>query len=288
MEENSVYSDLKIGATSQCIPIFSEKRMPFFREENFGYVSIIPPDSVEAPNKLLNKTVAFILKNMNGNNSVNDLYNIMIEKYGNKYSTQIERDLSQTILDLWSNNIIKWKKGANPLMENFKRKIDDSYSVRVAFDTDIKKILEFMDRSKLIEGLVNYKNPVSLTKDITPLIMRYSLFSMNSIFFLLEKNSEVKGIFACNISPITTTANVDFVIAPDKKMIELIHYATQLINIAAKSESKRIRFFLKKDSDENLKKILEKCGFQKIAFLDNEVNGIDIEMLDWNWEKKVG
>ena len=96
-----MYSDLKIGATSQCIPIFSEKRMPFFREENFGYVSIIPPDSVEAPNKLLNKTVAFILKNMNGNNSVNDLYNIMIEKYGNKYSTQIERDLSQTILDLW-------------------------------------------------------------------------------------------------------------------------------------------------------------------------------------------
>lgn len=71
-------------------------------------------------------------------------------------------------------------------------------------------------------------------------------------------------------------------------MIELIQYATQLINIAAKSESKRIRFFLKKDSDENLKKILEKCGFQKIAFLDNEVNGIDIEMLDWNWEKKVG
>ncbi len=282
-----MYSDLKIEMTSKCIPIFSKKRIPLFREENFGYVSVIPPVNMEVANKLLNRTTIFVLDNMNGKNSVSDLYNILINKYGDKYSTQIEKDLSKIIIDLWSNNIIKWKKGVNPLMDKIERKINDIYSVRVAFDSDIKKILEFMKKSETVEGLVNYKNPVSLTKDITPLIVRYSLFSMNSIFFLLEKDNEIVGIFACNISPVTTTASVDFAIAPDEKMIELIQNATQLINIAAKSESKRIRFFLKTDGDTKLKKILEKCGFIKIAFLDNEINGMNIEMLDWNWERKV-
>lgn len=280
-----MYNDLQIDITTKCIPIFSKKRTPFFREENFGYASVIPPVNMEVANKLLNRTTRFVLDNMNGKNSVNDIYNIMINKYGDKYSEQIAKDLSRIIIDLWSNNIIKWKKGVNPLMEKFERKINGTYNVRVAFDTDIKKILEFMKKSETIEGLVNYKNPVSLTKDITPLIIRYSLFSMNSIFFLLEKNNEIVGIFACNISPVTTTASVDFAIAPEGKIIELIQYATQLINIAAKSESKRIRFFLKKDGDAKLKNILEKCGFIKIAFLNNEINGMDIEMLDWNWER---
>lgn len=278
-----MYADLKVDKYSQCIPVFTIQRMLYYREEKRGYVSLIPPNTTGTLSKLLNGTTAFILKQMSGENTVYDIYNIMVEKYGRSYCKQIENDLSKIIIDLWASNIITWKEGENPLMKEFEKRIDNEYKVRIAFDFDIKKIIEFIEASNKTDSMIKYINSISLTQEITPLILRYSLFSMNSIFFLLEKDDEIEGVFACNTSPITTTATVDFLICQNEHIEVLLYKAIELINLAAKSESKRIRFFINKDGDEYLKIMLKKVGFESIALLKKELDNIDLEILDWNW-----
>lgn len=276
-----MFTKFNINKIGKCIPVKNNKNISYIRKEKDGYFSYIPSDKGSEAYKLINPTGQFILNCMNGENSLLDILNILLEKYGNEYKEQITNDLLSLVKQLWISNMINWKEGLDIMEESFKISLNDNLSVRVAFDEDIKDIMKFVKEAETKDGLLDFRNLISTSNNITPLILRYSLFSMETIIFLLENNDSLEGILAISNSPITVTGNLEFAICKKDLLEEFLVTSTKLINLVSRFECKKYRAYLANNDVSKLKKIFLDIGFDYKCKLDNEINNIDVEMFDF-------
>lgn len=199
-----------IPMSSTCVPLYLSKKMVYHREENAGWISITPPLQPVTRPFILNWTGNLILSLSNGRNSVADIYKIMVERFGESEREKMEKDLSDILISLWLHNIITWKKGVHPFMNDFTRVLSDDYSVKVAFDDDIRKIIKFNAVSH-VDNDINFENSIGETGGKSPLRIRFSLFSMDTVYFLLLRNDEVEGLCAVSMTTNYSVATIEFI-----------------------------------------------------------------------------
>lgn len=276
-------NNIRLDMNSDKKPIFSTRRQIFYREEHNGYASIVPRGQNVFSPLLINPTTVYILSLMNGKNSINDIYRIMIKKYGEENRTTIETDLTRILYDLFRNKIILWGKGGSPYMDRFEKTLDCGYTIRLAFDNDLRKIVKFINASSVDDAIISYCNPLLKIEKQSELIIRSSLFTMMSCIFMLEYNGQIVGLYSFDESPTTNTAVISNIISPVEYINLMIKESSSLITKAAVCVPKKLRLYLTNNTNTSAKirnEIIDSL-FSSIAILYNEVDEMDIEMLDY-------
>lgn len=272
---------ISINYNEQAIPFFDENNI-YHREEKNGYSSVVLPKVRYPQYILLNITTKYILSLMNGENTVYDIYKILISKYGKKYESQIKIDLSNILEELWTNGIISWKGSVYPNMDNLKINLENGYKVTVAFDHDLTNICEFL-KSDSRNNFI-FKNPIAAQQYDSQLHIRYSLFNMSSVFFLLkDNNNEIKGIAIVYIPQSTSVASIDFINCEENKIGDLFFGIKKLLKSAAVFEMTKIRTYIS-PNHKNISKVdnmLNEFNFYKVALLKNENKTEDLLMYDY-------
>lgn len=268
---------------SKKIPYYNKKEVMYKRQERDGFISLMTNHEGAAKPRIINKTCAKVLGLMNGKRTVGDIFRILVEIYGKSNEEQIKTDLEKVILELWQLKIITWKDDDRPMKDMFIREIKDNYTVEVAFENDIRDIISFFKEILNESNFNYYKSPLLVESDSLPLLLRYSLFNMNGVYLMLKKDDEIKGLMVISLpSQNSTVATIDFISSPEKNIKEFMLKAKELFNVATVIPCTKIRINLRDGNpyDNQLGKILEGLGFEKIVLLKNELNNIDINVFD--------
>lgn len=270
-----------IDYKSGCIPISNEDRLPYKREENNGFVSIALTNDKYPRYELLNKTAQYILSLMDGKKTVYDIFNAMVSTYGEAYREQIGKDLSILLVQLWVKNVISWKDGVEPKMSNLEKQINQKYKIKVAFDSNMQQLYDFLTSKNKSTNLSIFKNHVSTNAYNTQSNIRYSLFNMSAIYFMLLNNNNVEGLLIVDIPSASSVATLNFVMCPMTLMEEFLSGVQGMINNAAITPITKIRAHLtQNDQDGLFAKNLESVGFKYIVLLEKENNTENLFMYD--------
>lgn len=274
---------IPISMDSDKIPIFSKRRQICYREEKNGYASIVPQGQTIFNPLILNPTTVLMLSLMNGKNTIKDIYGTLINKYGDKNKEAIKTDLTKMLYDLSRNRIVLWGKGGTPYMDNFTKKIDGGFTLRLAFDNDLRSIVKFINTSATDDTIVSYCNPLQGIDTRSELAIRSALFTMMSCIFVLEYDAQIIGLYSFDQSQTTNTAVISNIICPAEYINLMFEESAPLIKKAAVCVPKKLRLYLVDNTSTSakIKKEVTKDLFSSMVVLHNEVDGVDIEMLDY-------
>lgn len=278
---------VQISMDSDKIPIFSKRRQICYREEKNGYASIVPQGQTIFNPLILNPTTVLMLSLMNGKNTIKDIYSTLVNKYGDKNKEAIRADLAKMLYDLTQNRIVLWGKGGVPYMDNFTKKLDGGYTLRLAFDNDLRSIVKFINTSDADDTIVSYCNPLQGIDTWSELAIRSALFTMMSCIFVLEHDAQIIGIYSLDQSQTTNTAVISNIICPVEHMNLMFKQSVPLIKKAAVCVPKKLRLYLVDNTSTSakIKKEVTQELFSSVVVLHNEVDGVDIEMLDYEFKE---
>lgn len=266
---------------SDCVPISNEYNLPYIREENNGFVSIALATSKYPRYELINETAQYILSLMDGKKTVHDIFKTMIHTYGEAYEKEIGKDLSLLLVQLWVKGIIKWKDGIEPKMNNLEKEIDRNYKIKVAFDSNMQQIYDFLTSRNKSSDLRIFKNHISTNAYDTQSNIRYSLFNMSAIYFMLLNNNKLEGLLIIDIPSASSVATLNFLMCPVNLIGKFLGNVKAMINNASVTPITKIRTHLTRDEQDSTFSInLESIGFKYTTFLEKENNAEDLFMYD--------
>lgn len=269
---------------SDYTPIFAKNKFPYCREEKRGYTSIVVNNQGFNDYKLLNSTATYILNLMNGKNTIHDIYEILIKKFGETYAKQIKVDLGAILNDFCMNDMILWKKGGFPGMEKFTLDLKNNMKIKVAFEDDFAKLSKFYDSVGQCENILDFRNPSSSTELPDSLELRSVLFNMNMIVIYIEDNGILKGSATVLPSHITNTAEIENFICDKNYADKLFEGLFKLVNKASLYLCKKFRIYTYENNDIN--NFMLEHGFVFIAKLEKEINDMDLMIFDAKIKKE--
>ncbi len=266
---------------SNCVPISNEYNLPYIREENNGFVSIALANSKYPRYELINETTQYILSLMDGEKTVYDIFKTMTRTYGEAYEKEIGKDLSILLVQLWVKGIIKWKDGIEPKMNNLEKEINKNYKIKVAFDSNMQQIYDFLTSKNKISDLNIFKNHISTNAYNTQSNIRYSLFNMSAIYFMLLNNNKMEGLLIMDVPNTSSVATLNFLMCPVNFIGKFLGNVKAMINDASVAPITKIRAHLtKREKDSAFSTKLESIGFKYITLLEKENNVEDLFMYD--------
>lgn len=111
-------SDHHNVANMEIIPI-KNKSILYRRKEKDGYISITDPTTQYPSYLLLNNTAQFVYDQIDGQKDVSQIMDKVINYYNIKHSKEVELDVSRILLYMWEKQLIFWKNGVFPKMEEY-------------------------------------------------------------------------------------------------------------------------------------------------------------------------
>lgn len=228
----------------------------------------------------LNDTAKFIIKKCNENRSVNEIVELMIQKYqlSDNMRTTVYKDVISALTKLWNLGVIKWS-GKIPNSDNYIE-FHDNYKIRelsIQEDTDIfKKYSHFLWNSYTNLEMEKNLNMISmqLITKTTKFYKITDLYDKTNIYIALQfddfSNQVIfKGIY-CDEEDKILNFKVN-------NILKWIINREININNSSLSFLKEIPilFF---STNKKLSKILDFIKIKKIGLLKKEVNHGDIEV----------
>lgn len=270
--------NLKLKYTDSCIPIYNQSKLPYIRNERNGYKTIVLPNQDPIIYDLINPTTDYILSLIDGKRTLKEIYSEMIKQFGEEYKSEIQKDLPNTILALWMKNVIKFKKGALPNMDNICIDLKNDYKLKLAFDEDMIGLYDFLKNQDHCN--VNYTSIISNFFIETQLQLRASIFNMNSLFFMLLYKEKIIGVVMIGMPILSSVATIDIVKSSEDKLKMILNGVFELITKISITKITKLRIHLQK-KDNLLKDTLLELGFNKIASLEKEINDTSVDMYDY-------
>jgi len=123
--------------------------------------------------------------------------------------------------------------------------------------------------------MVFYKNPLIMQGEYSELVLRQKLFAFSEDFFMLRKDSEIKGLMSISlpVHPKEFWATLRLVICPEKFLKGLLKYSRDYLPYLAVRDVSKIGFYETNTASVNdsFKKFLLEGGFIKEAELKNKL-----------------
>jgi hypothetical protein len=190
---------------TEAFPIENKDIVAFSRREKDGFVTKILSD-LPGGTKLLNSTAEEILKLCDGRNTIEIIKNTLCERYPNIKKKEISKDLTQTLLILNRNNLIKWKDNQDPFKVEsniFEIRHDDHIRTFRADESFYHDIHAFLKKCGIIgKNMGKEKNYIGICSSLLrsniyeELTLRMRIFNYTEIFYFLEQDDELIGMLS--------------------------------------------------------------------------------------------
>lgn len=262
-------------------PIFNKKKMMFYREEHNGYVSIIPPGKPTVERKLLNLTTVEILNEVDGRNTLSNICDEFVKRHPSIPIETLKMDLLFIIYELWANSIIDWKKGENPFMSKYVRELDSGNGlIRIAFEEDTRRLMQFYEDSEG-DACNRYSNALLPVDFKMPLLMRYSMFSLNYVYFICERDNKIESTIVMNLDKISSVATIESVDNWNNNFPYYFQKLEELLDEFSIKKYTKIRAILRPNEDNEFRKELLRARFSPIAILEKEIDNSNVELMEY-------
>lgn len=258
-------------------PLFKKDALVSYREEKDGFISISPADRLNIERKLLNRTSSEIINTIDGTKTVSDITSHMISLYPFAPQETIENDIVIALFNMWKSGIITWKKGENPFMSEFVIEINPNERIRLAFEEDTRSIIEF---NSIPKSNADYQSPVARVDPNESLFIRHSMFSLNHLFFLYEKDEKIESVVIISIDWLLPVANIISMQNVGDSFIEYFPKIVEILKMFGTKKFNKIRAFVTPE-DREVSFRLTKSGFRSIVVLEREIEDNDVEILDF-------
>jgi hypothetical protein len=259
-------------------PVFKKENLLYEREEKEGYWTVTSKVHPEARELIINPTARKILELANGSRTMNEIELDFVNNYPEAPKEKIKTDVFGTLGSFTRLGIVEWV-GDNPFLYKKEEPLTDGYSVSIAQEDNLRNIESFIksmeDHLKVQEGIVFYKNPLITRGEYSELVLRQKLFAFSEEFFLLRKDSEIKGIISISlpVHPKEFGATIKLVICPEKFLKDLFKYSRDYLPYLVVRDVSKMEFYdaIPEPISKNLKGFLLEKGFKKEAELKNEL-----------------
>lgn len=259
-------------------PVFKKENLLYEREEKEGYWTITSRVHPEARELIINPTARNILELTDGSRTMNEIELDFINKYPEVPKEKIKTDIFRTLGSFTRLGVVEWV-GDNPFLYKKEEPLTDGYSLSIAQEENLRNIESFIksmeDPSKVQERIVFYVNPLIMQGEYSELVLRQKLFAFSEEFFLLRKDSEIKGMISISlpVHPKEFGATLRLVICPEKFLNELFKYSRDYLLYLAVRDISKIEFYETNTVLVNdiFKKFLLEEGFAKEGELKNEL-----------------
>ncbi|MCL2607962.1 MAG: PqqD family protein [Methanomassiliicoccaceae archaeon] len=250
-----------------------------YREEKEGHISITPSDRTVTERKLLNRTSKEILDAADGENTVKDIVEVISNRYPSASKELIERDVTTILFHIWKNGIITWKKGGNPFMSDFMIELSPNEKVRLAFEEDTKELIEYYTTSNARN---DYYSPLINISIKEPLFIRHSMFTLNHLFFVYEKDGKIESVVIISVDWISSVATIIGMQNVDDKFIEYFPKIAEVMKKFSAKKYNKIRIIIECEGHDEMRLMLRKSGFESTVVLKKEIEDRDLEMFDYD------
>lgn len=166
------------------IPLKLEKNI-LSHQENSECEIIIPKLVYNNPTIELNDTASYILKSIDGKNTIEDIFNNIKKTYNILPENDVYDDINTILYQLWKLGIIGWKENKNPYSINFLKKIKN-YSIDLV---TLESVDEFLLKSK--NNFYEYCNPYRYKNKILKKdYLEQAVINNFSYNFYIKNNAE--------------------------------------------------------------------------------------------------
>jgi hypothetical protein len=266
-------------------PVFKKENLLYEREEKEGYWTITSKIHPEVRELIINPTARKILELADGSRTMDEIELDFVNKYPEVPKEKIKTDIFRTLGSFTRLGIVEWE-GDNPFLYKYEESLTDGYSLSVAQEDSLREIESFIkstedfiksmkDHFTIQEEMVFYKNPLIMQGEYSELVLRQKLFAFSEEFFLLRKDSEIKGLMSISLPahPKEFGAVIKLVICPEKFLNELFKYSRDYLPYLAVRDISKIEFYETNTASVNdsFKKFLLEEGFIKEAELQDEL-----------------
>lgn len=245
-----------------CVPVINEKNIIFMKNNEDGTrIYKVADHSFDRP-LVFNKTAVYIINQINGKHTVQDILLKLIKKYSKIEKETLEKDLFDLLYKLWNLTLINWVNGLHPF--EFMKYSYNGYDFEWLHENEI------LDNYLSCENYAHhYFTPVYPQN----IILNQSFISQNSYphwinNFQIKKNNEVllNILFLCNLS--TNVLNVIFcdvkVELPDLIMNEFFKWVSSTFKDRLNRDIKRIDLCLLNEDKENTQSLGFKGEFSEL------------------------
>jgi|GEM_PF-2924690 len=289
-------NEISSNELEMCFPIFN-KRITNTMEKEGTYVI--------SSNKLIrsievNSTCFFIYSLCNGNNSILNIINLVVEKLFGKYDT-VKNDVLYILFSTWRLNILQWKKGKHPFSNLFKYETKEHGNIVTYLsltNTDIYKEISFLDKKFQI-------NPyVDCDKEYKKVNLNVRIATNTENFFELKCNNKV--MLSLSIRPYTVFKPVPTILGFDiyyfninenlmdninsylpKFLSWVCNWYMDYIQIYSFGDTTNMYFYIEENQPESVKNRLKNLGFNQKGVLEREILNRNIIIYEYNVKMEV-
>jgi hypothetical protein len=266
-------------------PVFKRENLLYEREEKEGYWTLTSKIHPEVRELIINPTARKILELADGSRTMDEIELDFVNKYPEVPKEKIKTDIFRTLGSFTRLGIVEWE-GDNPFLYKYEESLTDGYSLSVAQEDSLREIESFIkstedfiksmkDHFTIQEEVVFYKNPLIMQGEYSELVLRQKLFAFSEEFFLLRKDSEIKGIISISLPahPKEFGATIKLVICPEKFLNDLFEYSRDYLPYLAVRDISKIEFYETNAEPitDNFKHFLFEKGFKEEASLQDEL-----------------
>lgn len=243
---------------------------------------IVPRLVYNNPNVELNDTARYIMKCINGKNTIKDIVENVKSHYNIQSEKNIDIDVNNILYQLWRIGIVGWNENNNPYNTKFSKSIKN-YSINLV---TLETINEFLLESK--DNYYEYCNPYRYKKKIINKNYLEQAVVNNFSYNFYVKNNEKKVIsIMVTIDFQELVITIDYINISDiniyneiakETFIEFIEWIEEKIiqsGIYIPKNFNKINWLLLLDEyDKEFITIVEKFNYsKKILLKDETVNG---------------
>jgi len=232
---------------------------------------------------ILNNTAKEITELCDGNNTLEDVINLMKIKYKDINAETIKNDVEQMLLLLDRNELIEWEKNINPFAINeklYEKEIKDNLKLYKTSPYHFKEIYTLLNTQNY-----NFKiiNPVFL-KGIfyNEVSLRHRLFNYSEFFYILKNNIETIAIIGLlDEYPISNKVTLTscIILNSDISSIFKLLISNLFDDLKDRYSKLKINFFTNHPQKDFITQNLEEMNFIKEAELLHEYNDDENEII---------
>lgn len=269
------------------IPVFDKKNLQYERQEKDGYYTFVPKKHQETRELIINGTSRRILDLCNGESSMADIVAGMQAEYPNVERETIQNDVLKTLGNFSRMGVVTWNS-ENPFINYTREPLGDRYSMGVAQENDIRRILAFIRKHHPAsstevhndEGMVVFWSPDGSDKEYSEAALRAKLFAFSEEFLMLYEGDDVVGIFGVEPPPARrAVSSIRFAVCPEACFGPLMDYGVSILPQLAVAKPAKYRILVLEGQVDGRKtaELIQAAGFTPEALLKDELGaGLDL------------
>ncbi|MDR3091714.1 MAG: PqqD family protein [Clostridiales bacterium] len=262
------------------VPVFDKARLSFRREEKDGYISVNSKYAARLHELFFNKTTQIILEKCDGEKTAGEIAGELLQLFRNVTLDELEKDLLETLLQLYRFQLITWKKEDPFVYTVFEEK--DNLAFCSVQESDIREILNFVKENGENADMFKYVHPLATSSVYCDeVFLREVLFNFEEDFYVLKTAGKIRGLISLRFSKsVKSSVSSIGIILCDESNLEFL--IKGVINCAADISMRnaaKIKIQIVKEPEAaraNIEELLPRLGFELECLLKKEVERKDL------------